>query len=118
MHLQDDEPLENIRVAEKHVRFLWRWILMPLLFCLLGTLINFNTLSTTTIKKAVGLIVAGTQPCWPLLWTPTSALGFRLGFTCLRIFEHSIRQQCYVMHCFVTVGLLTQLPIVHILKGG
>lgn len=56
---KDDEPLENIRVAEKHVRFLWRWIFMPLLFCLLGTLINFGKLTNGTIKKAVGLIFAG-----------------------------------------------------------
>jgi len=57
--LQTDEPLENIRVAEKHVRFLWRWILMPLLFCLIGTIINFNNLPSSTIVKAVGLIFAG-----------------------------------------------------------
>ena len=57
--VQIDEPLENIRVAEKHVRFLWRWILMPLLFCLIGTIINFNKLPSSTIVKAVGLIFAG-----------------------------------------------------------
>ena len=57
--VQTDEPLENIRVAEKHVRFLWRWILMPLLFCLIGTIINFNQLPSSTILKAVGLIFAG-----------------------------------------------------------
>ena len=57
--VQTDEPLENIRVAEKHVRFLWRWILMPLLFCLIGTIINFNQLPSSTIVKAVGLIFAG-----------------------------------------------------------
>ena len=60
--LQVDEPLENIRVAEKHVRFLWRWILMPLLFCLIGTIINFNQLPKSTILKAVGLIFAGACP--------------------------------------------------------
>ena len=57
--MQTDEPLENIRVAEKHIRFLWRWILMPLLFCLIGTIINFNKLPSSTILKAVGLIFAG-----------------------------------------------------------
>ena len=46
-------------MAEKHVRFLWRWILMPLLFCLIGTIINFNNLPSSTIVKAVGLIFAG-----------------------------------------------------------
>ena len=56
---QDDEPLENIRLAEKHVRFLWRWLLMPLLFCLIGTAINFDTLPSSVIAKAVGLICAG-----------------------------------------------------------
>ncbi len=61
--LQTDEPLENIRVAEKHVRFLWRWILMPLLFCLIGTIINFSNLPSSTIVKAVGLIFAGESRC-------------------------------------------------------
>ena len=46
-------------MAEKHVRFLWRWILMPLLFCLIGTIINFQQLPGSTIVKAVGLIFAG-----------------------------------------------------------
>ena len=72
--MQTDEPLENIRVAEKHVRFLWRWILMPLLFCLIGTIINFQQLPSSTIVKAVGLIFAGAGPialcllCEPACW--------------------------------------------------
>ena len=57
--LKDSEPLEAIRVTETHVRFLWRWVLMPLLFCLIGTIINFNTLPSSTIPRAVGLIFAG-----------------------------------------------------------
>ena len=60
--LQDSEPLEAIRVTETHVRFLWRWVLMPLLFCLIGTIINFNTLPDSTIPRAVGLIFAGAVP--------------------------------------------------------
>ena len=56
---QDSEPLEVVRVAQAHVRFLWRWVLMPLLFCLIGTIIDFNTLPGSTIPRAVGLIFAG-----------------------------------------------------------
>ena len=61
--LQDDEPDENVRQAEHAVRFLWRFILMPLLFTLIGTTINFSTLSTSTIQKACALIFAGQLLC-------------------------------------------------------
>jgi NhaP-type Na+/H+ or K+/H+ antiporter len=57
--LQNDEPDENIRQAEHAVRFLWRFILMPLLFTLVGTIINFSTLSSSTIQKACSLVFAG-----------------------------------------------------------
>ena len=61
--LQNDEPDENIRQAEHAVRFLWRFILMPLLFTLIGTIINFSTLSSTTIQKACSLVFAGQLLC-------------------------------------------------------
>jgi hypothetical protein len=45
------------------VRFLWRFILMPLLFTLVGTIINFSTLSSSTIQKACSLVFAGQLLC-------------------------------------------------------
>lgn len=57
--LQNDEPEENIRQAETAVRFLWRFLLMPLLFTLIGTLIEFSTLQSTTIQKACAIVFAG-----------------------------------------------------------
>ena len=62
VRMQNDEPDENIRQAEHAVRFLWRFILMPLLFTLIGTIINFSTLSSTTIQKACSLVFAGQLP--------------------------------------------------------
>ena len=59
---QDGEPLELIRMTETHVRFVWRWVLMPLLFCLIGTIIDFNTLPDSTISRSVGVIFAGAIP--------------------------------------------------------
>lgn len=56
---QNDEPHENIREAEKAVRFLWRFLLMPLLFCLIGATITFATLPGTTIAKACAIIFSG-----------------------------------------------------------
>ena len=46
-------------MTQAHVRFLWRWLLAPLLFCLIGTIINFDTLPSSTIPRAAGLIFAG-----------------------------------------------------------
>lgn len=57
--MQNDEPDENIRQAEVAVRFLWRFILMPLLFTLIGTTINFSTLSASVIQKACSIVCAG-----------------------------------------------------------
>lgn len=57
--MQDDEPDENIRQAEGAVRFIWRFLLMPLLFCLIGTTINFSTLASSTIAKACSIVFAG-----------------------------------------------------------
>ena len=45
------------------MRFLWRFILMPLLFTLVGTIINFSTLSSSTIQKACSLVFAGQLLC-------------------------------------------------------
>lgn len=58
-HVQDEEPAEIIQDAEKAIVFLWRFILMPLLFCLIGTSILFSTLPVSTIQDACALIVSG-----------------------------------------------------------
>ena len=44
---------------EKHVRWLWRFIMMPILFGLIGNAMRFNTLRHDSIAKACGIIVAG-----------------------------------------------------------
>ena len=85
------------------MRFLWRFILMPLLFTLIGTIINFSTLSSTTIQKACSLVFAGQLPSdgaasvvagngglaesvlcvWPRHWRPCAGLGVRMVTTLL-----------------------------------
>lgn len=47
---------------EKHVRWLWRFIMMPILFGLIGNAMRFNTLQKNSIAKACGIIVAGPSP--------------------------------------------------------
>lgn len=47
---------------EKHVRWLWRFIMMPILFGLIGDAMRFNSLQKNSIAKACGIIFAG--------WTP------------------------------------------------
>ncbi|KAL3133331.1 hypothetical protein ABBQ38_007206 [Trebouxia sp. C0009 RCD-2024] len=57
---------EFIRSIEKHVRWLWRFIMMPILFGLIGNAMRFNTLQKNSIAKACGIIVAGLavrMPC-------------------------------------------------------
>lgn len=59
---QDEQPAEIVREAEQAVVFLWRFILMPLLFCFIGTNILFAELPVTTIQHACALIVSGCPP--------------------------------------------------------
>lgn len=56
---QDEQPAVIVREAEQAVVFLWRFILMPLLFCFIGTNILFADLPVTTIQHACALIVSG-----------------------------------------------------------
>ena len=44
---------------EKHVRWLWRFIMMPILFGLIGDAMRFNRLQKNSIAKACGIIFAG-----------------------------------------------------------
>lgn len=54
------------RAVEKQVRFIWRFVMMPLMFGLVGASINFATIPTGTIAKACAIVVAGASrpvPC-------------------------------------------------------
>lgn len=45
--------------VERHVRWVWRFLMMPLLFGLIGTSVNFSSLAKGTIPKSVGIVFAG-----------------------------------------------------------
>lgn len=48
--------------VEKFVKWLWRFIVMPLLFGLIGASMRFSTLQHNSIGKACGIIFAGVLP--------------------------------------------------------
>ena len=45
--------------VEKNVRFVWRFIMMPLLFGLIGASMVFRTLTKSSIPKACAIVIAG-----------------------------------------------------------
>lgn len=45
--------------VEKFVKWLWRFIVMPILFGLIGASMKFSTLQHNSIGKACGIIIAG-----------------------------------------------------------
>ncbi len=45
--------------VEKNVRWLWRFIMMPVLFGLIGNALRFKTLQHSSISKACAIIFAG-----------------------------------------------------------
>ena len=47
------------RSVEKQVRWFWRFVMMPLMFGLVGASVNFNTIDKSIIPKAVAIVVAG-----------------------------------------------------------
>ena len=49
------------RSVEKQVRWFWRFVMMPLMFGLVGASVDFKTIDTSIIPKAVAIVVAG-QP--------------------------------------------------------
>lgn len=55
------------RSVEKHVRWFWRFIMCPLLFGLIGTLMNFRVLKAGTIPKSVAIIFAGASFLKPFI---------------------------------------------------
>ena len=47
------------RAVEKQVRWFWRFVMMPLLFGLVGTSVNLKTLDKSIIPRACAIIVSG-----------------------------------------------------------
>lgn len=48
-----------VRSLEKQVRWFWRFVMMPVLFGLVGASVNFATIQRGIIPKACAIIVAG-----------------------------------------------------------
>lgn len=71
------------RSVEKHVRWFWRFVMCPLLFGLIGTTMNFNTLPTNIIPKSVAIICAGsfTPLVRASLWL-RKPVSVRMGMLC------------------------------------
>ncbi len=67
--------------VERHVRWVWRFLLMPLLFGLIGTSVNFKVLANGTITKAVGIVFAG-EPAVIQLPSAGSRLSCMLRVNC------------------------------------
>lgn len=44
---------------DEQVRWLWRFVMMPLLFGLVGASINFATIASGSIGKACAIVLAG-----------------------------------------------------------
>eukprot|EP00884_Botryococcus_braunii_P018317 jgi/Botrbrau1/5169/Bobra.0172s0041.1 len=56
---EESNGCDVLRQVEKNVRFVWRAILMPALFGLVGTAINFAQIESIYIGKACAIVVAG-----------------------------------------------------------
>ena len=50
------------RSVEKQVRWVWRFVMSPLMFGLVGASVNFKTIDKSIIPKAVAIIVSGQAP--------------------------------------------------------
>ncbi|DBB09325.1 TPA: hypothetical protein ACH3X3_007904 [Trebouxia sp. C0006] len=68
---------EYTRNVEKNVRWLWRFIMMPVLFGLIGNALRFKTLQHSSISKACAIIFAGLAVRMPA----TFLVMFGGGFT-------------------------------------
>lgn len=55
------------RSVEKQVRWFWRFVMMPLMFGLVGASVNFKTIDKSIIPKAVAIIVSGQLPAVSIL---------------------------------------------------
>ena len=54
------------------MRFVWRFLMMPLLFGLIGASMVFRTLTQSSIPKACAIVIAGKHQAW--LTGPLSGL--------------------------------------------
>ncbi|EIE25667.1 hypothetical protein COCSUDRAFT_46326 [Coccomyxa subellipsoidea C-169] len=54
------------RAVEKQVRWFWRFIMMPVLFGLVGASINFSTIENGMIPKACAIVIAGLAVRMPI----------------------------------------------------
>ncbi|CAK0757076.1 hypothetical protein CVIRNUC_002510 [Coccomyxa viridis] len=66
------------RAVEKQVRWFWRFVMMPLLFGLVGTSVDLKTLDTSIIPRACAIVVSGLAVRMPV--TFIVMLGSKLNF--------------------------------------
>ena len=59
--LNRGQPLNPVQCcrAEQVVGTFWRWVAQPLLFGLIGTGVNFHTISAHTLPKSLAVVLAG-----------------------------------------------------------
>ena len=62
---QPDNLTQLQAQVEKNVRFVWRFMMMPLLFGLIGASIVFRTLTQSSIPKACAIVIAGEHGACP-----------------------------------------------------
>lgn len=59
---EDSDGRDVMRQVEKVVRWVWRAVLMPALFGLVGASINFAQITGGYIGKACAIVIAGAAP--------------------------------------------------------
>jgi len=97
--------------VEKNVRWLWRFIMMPVLFGLIGNALRFKTLQHSSISKACAIIFAGwwLPPLYITVWCMImTALPPIRGMLQLHLQELLVDMLPYVNACE------THLHICHI----
>lgn len=52
----------SLMCLDPQVRWLWRFVMMPLLFGLVGASINLATIASGSIGKACAIVLAGLRP--------------------------------------------------------
>ncbi|BDA43853.1 Sodium/hydrogen exchanger 9B2 [Coccomyxa sp. Obi] len=56
------------RSVEKHVRWFWRMVMMPVMFGLVGASVNFSTIQRGIIPKSCAIIIAGLGVRMPITY--------------------------------------------------
>ena len=88
--------------VEKNVRWLWRFIMMPVLFGLIGNALRFKTLQHSSISKACAIIFAGRwlQSLFVTVWCMiTTALLLTCRMPHLYPQELLVHMLLYVIAC-------------------